>query len=131
MTSQQLENLLLKMYGAYAAKDAATMDALLTDESVLHVPGTHPLSGSHRGRAAVWTYLGRVSAVAKGEGGFEVQSIAADGDGHAAVLVVGTICNYVRPLVHVWQAADERLLEYREVPFDQVSEDAFWNGVFA
>lgn len=128
MTATELEDMLRALYGAYGRRDADAINAMLTDDVVMHVPGCHPLSGSHRGRDAAWTYLGRVAAVAQGEGGFQVRSVAADDAGHAAVLVVGTIQGFVRPLVHIYRAAGPKLAEYREVPFDQASEDAFWNA---
>ncbi|MDX6199081.1 MAG: uncharacterized protein QOJ79_2232 [Actinomycetota bacterium] len=127
MTAAETVALLRRVYAAYAAHDVAELDAVVSENVVLHVPGDHPLSGAHCGRDAMWDYLGRVSAVAGGRGGFDVRSIIADERGHAAASVFGTIRHFVRPMVHVWRAQDGVLTEFREINLDQDAEDAFWN----
>lgn len=127
MNRLKTEELLRRNYQAYAETDLATLDEIAGDDSVLHVPGDHPLAGDHVGRDAVWAYLGKVAEVSGGVGGFLVQSITADDDGHAAVILVGTIRDFERSVVHVWRADGGKLVEYWEVNFDQAAEDAFWN----
>lgn len=128
MDRSETEALLRRNYQAYADTDLAVIEELSTDDSVLHVPGDHPLSGVHRGRDEVWAYLGKVAEVSGGVGGFEVKSIAADDGGHAAVILVGTIRDFVRPVVHIWRAEQGKLVEYWEVNYDQAEEDAFWKA---
>ncbi len=99
--------------------DLATIDEIGSDDSVMHVPGNHPLAGKHVGRVEVWDYLGKVAEVSGGAGGFLVQSVTADDHGHAAVILVGTIRDFVRPAVHVWRSDGGKLVENWEVNFDQ------------
>jgi uncharacterized protein len=126
MTSAGTEELLRRLYQAYADVDVTTIDSLSADDGVLHVPGTHPLSGEHRGKEAMWTYLGKVAEVSGGVGGFVVHGITSDDDGHAVVLLTGTIRDFVRPVVHIWQVRDGRLAEFWETSLDQDAEDRFW-----
>jgi uncharacterized protein len=127
----EIEELLRRNYRAYADMDVAVIDELVTDDMVMHVPGDHPLSGEHSGRDQVWAYLGKVAEVSGGAGGFEVESIAADDEGHAAVILTGTIRDFVRPVVHMWRAEQGKLVEYWEGNYDQAAEDAFWNVAVA
>jgi ketosteroid isomerase-like protein len=115
-----------RAYDAYAAMDIAAIDALMTDDHVLHVAGRHPLSGEYRGKQAVWDYLGRVAEISGGRGGFEVHAITADNDGHAVALLMGTIRDFVRPVIHVWHVRGEQLAEMWDASLDQYAEDAFW-----
>ena len=126
MGSAETEELLRRVYQAYAAGDVAVIAELTGENPVLHVPGTHPLAGVHEGQEAVWTYLGKVAEISGGVGGFVVVDITADDDGHGVALLVGTIRDFVRPVVHVWRVEDGRTAEYWEVNFDQEAEDRFW-----
>ena len=120
-----------RAYDAYASMDIAAMDALMTDEHVVHVAGHHPLSGEYRGKQAVWGYLGRVAEISGGRGGFEVHAIAADDDGHAVALLTGTIRDFVRPVIHVWHVRGGQLAEMWDASLDQQAEDAFWTAAVA
>lgn len=126
MSSDTAEESVRRLYEAYAASDLATIDALITDDAVVHVPGAHGFSGDHRGKPAVWAYLGKVAQVGGGSGGFDLHSIATDERGHAVALLTGTIRDWVRPVVHIWQVRDSRLCEMWEVYLDQAAEDNFW-----
>jgi len=116
-----------RAYEAYAAMDVAAIDSLMTDDHVLHVAGRHPLSGDYRGKQAVWEYLGRVTAISGGRGGFDVHAITADENGHAVALLTGTIRDFVRPVIHVWHVRGGQLAEMWDASLDQYAEDAFWS----
>jgi uncharacterized protein len=131
MSSAETEDLLRRLYQAYAAKDLATIDALSADNGVLHVPGAHPLAGDHTGKSAMWAYLGKVAEISAGVGGFAVHGITSDEDGHGVALLTGTIRDFVRPVVHIWQVRDGRLAEFWEVSLDQETEDRFWIAALA
>ena len=120
-----------RAYDAYASMDIAAMDALMTDEHVVHVAGHHPLSGEYRGKQAVWGYLGRVAEISGGRGGFDVHAITADDDGHAVALLTGTIRDFVRPVIHVWHVRGGQLAEMWDASLDQQAEDAFWTAALA
>lgn len=114
------------LYAAYDAMDIPTVDGLLDDDYVMHVSGAHPLSGSHRGKPAVWSYLGKVAEVAGGTGRFDVHSITVDEDGHAVALLTGSIRDYVRPVIHVFHLRDGRFTEFWDAYLDAGREDTFW-----
>jgi len=120
-----------RAYDAYASMDIAAIDALMTDDHVVHVAGHHPLSGEYRGKEAVWGYLGRVAEISGGHGGFEVHAITADNDGHAVALLTGTIREFVRPVIHIWHLRGDKLAEMWDASLDQQAEDAFWTAATA
>lgn len=99
---------------------------LVADDPVLHVPGKHPLAGEHRGKDAMWAYLGKVAEVSGGKGGFDVHAITSDDEGHGVALLTGTIRDFVRPVSHVWHVHDGLVTEYWEANLDQAAEDRFW-----
>jgi ketosteroid isomerase-like protein len=127
----QLEDMLTRNYRAYASMDIETIDRLASDRIVMHIPGSHPLSGRHVGRDAAWAYLGKVAEVSGGVGGFDVRGIIADHDGHGTAILLGTIRDFARPVVHIWRAEGDEFVEYWEHSFDQDAEDAFWKAALA
>lgn len=57
MSAAAHAELVRRLYGAFGARDASALEALLADGVVWHVPGRNPLAGHHRGRGAVLAYL--------------------------------------------------------------------------
>jgi ketosteroid isomerase-like protein len=53
MTGEKNVELIQRLAQAYADTDLETIDALLSDDIVFHVPGRHPLSGTIDVRADV------------------------------------------------------------------------------
>ena len=51
---------------ALGARDAAALEALLTDNVVYHFPGRNPLSGTYRGRAEVMAFFRRFPTLLDG-----------------------------------------------------------------
>ena len=131
LSKAEIEDVVTQLYAAYAANDIGTIDGLITDDAVVHVPGSQPLSGEHRGKQSVWGYLGKVAEVSQGKGRFDLHGVTADDQGHGVALLTGTILDWVRPVVHVWQVRDGRLSELWEVYLDQDAEDRFWIGALA
>lgn len=120
-----------RLYVAYAANDIGTIDGLMAEDAVVHVPGAQPLSGVYRGKQEVWTYLGKVAEVGQGKGGYDLHGVTADEEGHAVALLTGTIRDWIRPVVHVWLVRDGLLHELWEMHLDQDAEDRFWTGAVA
>ena len=119
-----------RLYAAYAAADIATINSLIADDAVFHVPGRHPLSGTYTGKDAVFGYLGRVAATSQSaDGGFDIHSVMGD-DQHAVALVTGTIehkgTRFVRPTVHIVHVSEGKVTEFWEASLDQHAEDTFW-----
>ncbi len=114
------------LYDAYAAMDIGGIDGLLAEGYVMHVSGSHPLSGDYTTKEAVWGYLGKVAETSGGKGGFDVHTITSDGQGHAVALVTGTIRDHVRPVVHVFHVRDGKITEFWDAYLDAAAEDQFW-----
>lgn len=119
---------LLRLEEGYAAMDIAAIDRGMPEEGIMHVSGHHPLSGEYRGKAAAWEYLGKVSEVSGGQGGFGVHSITTNADGHGVALLTGTIRDYVRPVIHIWHVDNGRINEFWDAYIDAAAEDAFWTA---
>src|SRR3954468_2619122 len=56
-TKQVLEEFLARQRAMYAGGDLAAVEDLLAEDVVWHVPGTSPIAGDYRGRAAVLGYF--------------------------------------------------------------------------
>jgi ketosteroid isomerase-like protein len=131
VTSAATEAVVRSLYAAYAANDVGTIDSLIAEDAVVHVPGNQPLTGDHRGKQAVWAYLGKVAEIAGGAGGFELHGVTSDDEGHAVALMTGTIREWIRPVVHVCLIRDGRVSQLWEVYLDQPAEDRFWTAAVA
>jgi len=130
MGAEENVKVIRRLVSAYAAADIETIDQLLADDVVFHVPGRHPLSGSYVGKTEVFGYMGRVAALSESDdGGFAVHSVTGD-DEHAVALVTGTIehrgVRFVRPTVHVFHVNGAQVTEFWEASIDQHAEDQFW-----
>jgi ketosteroid isomerase-like protein len=113
------------LYGAVAARDAATACDLLDPHVVLHDPGSHGHGGAHRGRDAVLALMasaGRTAAV-------EVIDVLG-GREHAAVycrvLANAGGAQLDNASVHLLHIRDGRVDEVWFHNRDQAHVDAFW-----
>jgi ketosteroid isomerase-like protein len=125
MSTDNIE-IVSRLYDAYARMDIAAIDELMADDAVMHVAGHHPLSGDKRGKPAIWEYLGRVSEIAGGKGGFEVHALTSDNADHVVALATGTIRDHRRRVVHVYHLQDGEFVEFWDATLDGAAEDAFW-----
>ncbi len=133
--ASQNERVLRELGAAYAAADIAAIDALLSDDVVFHVPGSHPLSGTYAGKDEVFGYLAKVAGISESDdGGFDIHAVMAD-DEHAVALVTGTIehggVRFIRPTVHIFHINGKQVTEFWEASLDQHAEDAFWRKACA
>jgi ketosteroid isomerase-like protein len=101
------------------------------DDVVFHVSGEHPLSGDYVGVDGIRGYLAAVKEATGGRGGFSVTSAMADDTG-GDILVEGTAFHgegpFVRTIVHRLRLSGDKLVEFRDHPFDQRTEDRFWSA---
>jgi uncharacterized protein len=128
--AEENERMIRKLMAAYASADVATINALVSDAVIFHVPGRNPLSGTYRGKDAVFGYLAKVAEISESEdGGYDLHAVMADDD-HVVTLVTGTIENsgvrFVRPTVHVFHVDGAQVTEFWEASLDQHVEDEFW-----
>lgn len=74
--------LIRRGYEAFSAGDMDTLASLMTSDVTHHVPGTHPLSGDHKGIKAVLDYYGQLATQTNGTLRVELQNLLVDGRGH-------------------------------------------------
>ena len=82
-------DVLQRLVDAFIAGDGAALDALFTDGAVWHEPGSAPISGDHKGKAAIFEFFGRVGELSGGSFRPDVHDICAS-EGHAVMLYHGT-----------------------------------------
>jgi ketosteroid isomerase-like protein len=120
-----------RLYAAREVGDMATVAGLVTDDVVLHVPGTHPLAGSHRGLAAFAEFAAATTALTDDGEDIEVIDVLGGTD-HAAVYCHVTARRAGRPpldnlTVHLLRIRDGRVAEAWLHNFDDVAVSAFWS----
>ena len=82
-------DVLQRLVDAFLAGDGAALDALFADDAVWHEPGSAPISGDHKGKAAIFQFFGRVGELSGGTFRPDVHDICAS-DAHAVMLYHGT-----------------------------------------
>ncbi|HEU4840594.1 MAG TPA: nuclear transport factor 2 family protein, partial [Ilumatobacteraceae bacterium] len=113
-----------RLYAAREVGDMATVAGLVTDDVVLHVPGTHPLAGAHRGLAAFAEFAAATTALTDDGEDIEVIDVLGGTD-HAAVYCHVTARRAGRPpldnlTVHLLRIRDGRVAEAWLHNFDDV-----------
>lgn len=115
---------------ALARGDLPTAMSFYTDDVVFHYPGADPLSGDHRGKAAVVELLGRVFQMTGGRFRPQVHGVLAS-DGHVAALVTVHAERDDRKVdwksIDLFHVRDGKLTEHWVYELDQEAVDAFWS----
>ncbi|AWT47579.1 MULTISPECIES: nuclear transport factor 2 family protein [Streptomyces] len=71
-------------YEAFQRGDMETLRSLMTGDCTHHVPGSHPLSGDHKGIDSILDgYYGRLYSETGGSFQVDLRNILVDGRGHA------------------------------------------------
>ncbi|GAA3795998.1 nuclear transport factor 2 family protein [Streptomyces phyllanthi] len=117
---------------AVSAKDFATVAGMFADDIVWHQPGTHRLSGTYRGAAAVNEMIG--AQMAATEGTFELK-LTGDPMVNGALVSIPVHFSARRggsemamDGVDVLRVEGETIAEVWLFSVDQQAEDAFWSG---
>lgn len=124
-----VEEFLARQREMYAGGDVAPVEELLAEDVVWHVPGSSPIAGDYRGRAAVTAYFRRRRELAGGalritklaEGHHE-EALVQLADGRAALGGAEVLWR----TAGVYRVADGRIAEAWLVPLDQVQFDRVW-----
>jgi ketosteroid isomerase-like protein len=112
----------------YAGGDLAAVADLLADDVVWHVPGTSPIAGDHRGRAAVMEYFRHRRELAGGS-----MEIVKRDEMHDDEVFV-QLADGRSPALGEWRTAGVyrvaggRIAEAWLVPLDLDHFDAVWSG---
>ena len=117
---------------AFSRGDEQALRDLFTDDVALHVSGSNPGSGDHRGVDAVLAYLDRLRTESAGTYALAPESLLAS-DHHAAVVARATAQREGGRSLDVLVAhtftvrSDGRWREHWICTNDQDAEDAFWS----
>jgi uncharacterized protein len=122
--------LVRRLYEAFRTRDRATLTALIADDAVWHVPGSTPISGTHRRAAAIFAYF---QALGERSGAtFHAELVDAFGsDRHAVALATATGQpagrGYVGRYLLLMTIRRDRIAEAHPFNDDQAASDAFWS----
>jgi ketosteroid isomerase-like protein len=118
------------LFRAFAAGDVAAIQQSIAEDAVWHFPGRHGgLAGSHRGRDAIFAFLGRVVALSEGTFHLDLVDVVA-GDERAVALFRGHGRREGReldnPTCLVIRLEAGCATEIWEYVWDLYAVDAFW-----
>jgi len=121
-----------RLYAAVEAGDLAAVEACFHEKAVWHLPGTRPLAGTHRGRAAIrddllaqqgplsgGTFRARLLDLAVGAE-YIVAVVHATAD-HAGRHLDLTVCQLMR-------VQNGKIVDVRGHYADEAALNAFWGG---
>ncbi len=124
-----VDEFLARQREMYAGGDLAAVEELLAEDVVWHVPGTSPIAGDYRGRAAVAGYFSRrrelaggAIAIVKEDEAHHDEAVVQLADGRATL--GGS--QVVWRTAGVYRVADDRIAEAWLVPLDQERFDRVW-----
>jgi hypothetical protein len=122
--------LLRRGYEAFSKGDMATIAALFSEDAVYHVPGSHLLSGDHRGRDAVLGVLAKLGELSGGTLSIDVHEVLATDD-HGVVLHWERASRQGKQLdsleTVVYHLRGGKITEMWSFFYDQRTEDEFWS----
>lgn len=119
-----------RFYRSLLAGDVADAIAELDPEVELHVPGTHPLAGTHRGPGGVLTFLERSSHVTDRTQAIEVVDLL-EGERYAAAYCRVTAERGGRaldnPTIHLARFRHGRIAQIWLHNRDDLAVNDFWS----
>ncbi len=122
--------LLRKGYEAFASGDMATMTELFAEDVVWHLAGNNQLSGTHRGRDAVFAVFAKVGQLSGGTFKIDVHDVVAN-DEHAVALTRATGSREGRQLnsldTDVYHVSGGKVREWWSFVEDDRKTDEFWS----
>jgi len=124
------KQLVTDLYSAIRDGDLAAASQLLDPEVVLHVPGTHPLAGEHRGLAAFAWFSQQTRALTVDGEQIDIIDIL-EGDDHVAVYcrvraARDNGAELDNTTVHLMQIQDGVVTQAWLHNWDDVTVDRFW-----
>jgi uncharacterized protein len=124
------EDLARRGYEAFAEGDLDTLNSLMADDLVWHVPGRGPLAGKYKGKEAVFGLFGKVVELTGGTFRQDIHDVLANNE-HALVMVESHAERAGKRLndrqVHVLHLKDGKLTEFWNHFGDQYAVDEFWS----
>ena len=85
MPAAENERIVRRIFDAFARKEGLALRGLFDEEAVWSVPGRGVMSGSHRGREAIFRFLAKLPRETDGTYGSELIDVLASEDRAAAL----------------------------------------------
>ena len=129
MAAAENEELARRIFDAFARKQGFALRDVFAEDAVWTVPGTGRMAGVHRGREAIFRFLGRLPKETGGTYSSHLIDVLASED-RAAALYRATGERNGRTLdldqVLLLTVAGGRITDVVALPSDPVAFEAFW-----
>lgn len=130
MGAEENAKLIRRGYEAFSTGDMATLTEVFSEDAVWHVTGHGGISGTKRGRDAIFGYFGDLMAGTNGTLKVTLHDVIG-GDEHT----IGLHHDYAERdgkvldhnVVLVFHIRDGKAAEVWEMHEDQANNDAFWS----
>ena len=130
MSEQSNIEIIRKGYEAFANSDMTTLTEMYAENAVWHVPGNSRISGEHRGRDMVLTFLAQAGELTGGTFRAELQNVLAN-DELVVVIHRQTASREGKELdmleVNTFQFSNGKITEVRSFLEDQQAHDEFFS----
>lgn len=117
-------------YAAFNSADVDTLRRILANDVVVHVPGSGPFAGEHKGFDSVMAYYGGLAETTGGT--LRADLIEAHGDGHGHVVAVHQVTATRNGITRVSRGSlvftfiGGKATDVLELNADQAGNDAFF-----
>jgi uncharacterized protein len=118
-----------RLFDAFARRDGFAMRSLFAEDAVWIVPGTGVMAGTYCGRAAIFSFLGRLPKETGGSYRSALIDVLASDDRAAALYRASGERGEARldlDQVLLFRFEDELVHEVLALPSDPAAFDAFW-----
>jgi len=122
-------DLMVRLVEAFGSGDNATVQELIAEDAVWHVPGRSSVAGTYSGHAAIFGFFGKVMAISGGTFHTDHQDTLAS-ETHGMSWDRATAqregASLSTPIALLTRIQEGRLVEAWDLVFDQPAWDAFF-----
>jgi uncharacterized protein len=129
MAAAENEEVVRRIFAAFARKQAFALRGLFAEDAVWTVPGQSVMAGTYRGREEIFRFLGRLPKETDGTYGSELRDVLAS-DERAAALYRARGSRQGRELeldqMLLFRISDGLVRDVLALPSDPEAFEAFW-----
>jgi ketosteroid isomerase-like protein len=129
MAAAENEEVVRRIFAAFARKEGFALRGLFAEDAVWTVPGTSVMAGTFRGREEIFRFLARLPKETGGTYGSELRDVLAS-DERAAALYRARGSRHGRELeldqVLLFRIGNGLVREVMALPTDPEAFEAFW-----